>query len=158
MAASPPMAHCNTHRSGSADVRPGPAWGGLPSISWGPSGCPLPSCPSDSVPQALGQEHTSLSLPFRERKVSSGPWESWDLQDARYVQGAGQKDCWGKTVCVIPLLLLPSIFPSIRVFCSESALCMRWPKLKRLSSGSGHVQGSHLPPGKAVAWLLGDFF
>ena len=27
-----------------------------------------------------------------------------------------------------PLLLLPSIFPSIRVFSSESVLCMRWPK------------------------------
>jgi hypothetical protein len=27
-----------------------------------------------------------------------------------------------------PLLLLPSIFPSIRVFSDESALCMRWPK------------------------------
>ena len=26
------------------------------------------------------------------------------------------------------LLLLPSIFPSIRIFCSESALCIRWPK------------------------------
>ena len=27
-----------------------------------------------------------------------------------------------------PLLLPPSIFPSIRVFSKESALCMRWPK------------------------------
>ena len=27
-----------------------------------------------------------------------------------------------------PLLLLPSIFPSIRVFSNESTLCMRWPK------------------------------
>ena len=27
-----------------------------------------------------------------------------------------------------PLLLLPSIFPSIRVFCNESALHIRWPK------------------------------
>ena len=27
-----------------------------------------------------------------------------------------------------PLLLLPSIFPSIRVFPSESVLCIRWPK------------------------------
>ena len=27
-----------------------------------------------------------------------------------------------------PLLLLASIFPSIRVFFSESALCIRWPK------------------------------
>ena len=27
-----------------------------------------------------------------------------------------------------PLLLLPSIFPSIRDFSNESALCIRWPK------------------------------
>ena len=29
--------------------------------------------------------------------------------------------CW-------PLLFLPSIFPSIRVFSNESVLCIRWPK------------------------------
>ena len=27
-----------------------------------------------------------------------------------------------------PLLLLPSVFPSIRFFSKESALCIRWPK------------------------------
>ena len=27
-----------------------------------------------------------------------------------------------------PLLLLPSVFPSIRVFSNESALCISWPK------------------------------
>ena len=27
-----------------------------------------------------------------------------------------------------PLLLLPSIFPSIRVFSNQSVLCIRWPK------------------------------
>ena len=27
-----------------------------------------------------------------------------------------------------PLLLLPSIFPNIRVFLNESVLCIRWPK------------------------------
>ena len=27
-----------------------------------------------------------------------------------------------------PLLLLPSVFPRIRVFSNESALCVRWPK------------------------------
>ena len=27
-----------------------------------------------------------------------------------------------------PLLLLPSIFSSIRVFSNESVLCIRWPK------------------------------
>ena len=32
-----------------------------------------------------------------------------------------------------PLLLPPSVFPSIRVFSSESALCTRWPKYWRFS-------------------------
>ena len=27
-----------------------------------------------------------------------------------------------------PLLLLPSVFPSIRVFSNESVICIRWPK------------------------------
>ena len=31
------------------------------------------------------------------------------------------------------LLLLPSIFPTIRVFSNESALCIRWPKYWRFS-------------------------
>ena len=35
-----------------------------------------------------------------------------------------------------PLLLLPSIFPSIRVFSSELALCIRWPKYWRFSFSS----------------------
>ena len=32
-----------------------------------------------------------------------------------------------------PLLLLPSIFPSIRVFSNESVLCIRWPKDRSFS-------------------------
>ena len=31
-------------------------------------------------------------------------------------------------ILCLPLLLQPSIFPSIRVFSNESALCIRWPK------------------------------
>ena len=31
------------------------------------------------------------------------------------------------TICLL-LLLLPSIFPSIKVFSRESVLCIRWPK------------------------------
>ena len=41
-----------------------------------------------------------------------------------------------------PLLLLPSIFPRNRVFSSESALCIRWPKYWsfsfNISPSSGH--------------------
>ena len=35
-----------------------------------------------------------------------------------------------------PLLLLPPIFPSIRVFSNESTLCMRWPKYWSFSFSS----------------------
>ena len=32
-----------------------------------------------------------------------------------------------------PLLLLPSVLPSIRVFSSELAVCIRWPKYRSFS-------------------------
>ena len=35
-----------------------------------------------------------------------------------------------------PLLLLPSVFPSIKVFSSESALCLRWPQCWSFSISS----------------------
>ena len=34
---------------------------------------------------------------------------------------------WGKILCC-PLLLPPSIFPSIKVVSNESVLCIKWPK------------------------------
>ena len=37
-----------------------------------------------------------------------------------------------------PLLLLPSIFPSIRVFSNESVLCIRWPKYGSFSFSINH--------------------
>ena len=43
-----------------------------------------------------------------------------------------------------PLLLLPSIFPSIRVFSNDSALCMRWPKY---CSCSFNISPSNEHPG-----------
>ena len=39
-----------------------------------------------------------------------------------------------------PLLLLPPILPSIRVFSNESTLCMRWPK-RNLSKMVGAARG-----------------
>ena len=46
------------------------------------------------------------------------------------------------TLCC-PLLLLPSIFPSIRVFSNESVLCIRWPKYCSFSfSPSNEYSGS----------------
>ena len=48
-----------------------------------------------------------------------------------------------------PLLLLPSIFPSIRVFSSESALSIRWPKYWSFSFS--------LSPSKAYSGFLWDW-
>ena len=45
-----------------------------------------------------------------------------------------------------PLLLSPSIFPSIRVFSSELALCIRWPKYWSFSFRS-------VPPMNIQNWL-----
>ena len=52
-----------------------------------------------------------------------------------------------------PLLLLPSIFPSIRVFSSESALCIRWPKYW---SFTFNINSSSKHPGQIsfrIDWL-----
>ena len=52
-----------------------------------------------------------------------------------------------------PLLLLPSIFPSISVFCNESALCIRWPKYWSFSFS---ISPSNEHPGLIsfrMAWL-----
>ena len=45
-----------------------------------------------------------------------------------------------------PLLLLPSVFSSIRVFSKESVLCIRWPKYWRFSLAvQTWAKGSSLP-------------
>ena len=51
-----------------------------------------------------------------------------------------------------PLLLLPSIFPSIKVFSNESALCIRWPKYW---SFSFNISPSNEHPGlvSRMDWL-----
>ena len=45
-----------------------------------------------------------------------------------------------------PLLLLPPIPPSIRVFSNESTLCMRWPKSTGVSALAS------FPPKKSQGW------
>ena len=49
-------------------------------------------------------------------------WSSLKLMSIELVTLSNHLNLWHH------LLLLPSIFPSIRVFSSELALCIRWPK------------------------------
>ena len=57
----------------------------------------------------------SLTFPDLSPRVCSNscPWSWW---------------CHPTNSSCYPLLLLPSVLPSIRVFSSESAHCIRWPK------------------------------
>ena len=48
---------------------------------------------------------------------------------------SSQSDVISHLILCRPLLLLPPIPPSIRVFSNESALCMRWPKYWSFSFG-----------------------
>ena len=41
----------------------------------------------------------------------------------------GVSDAMQPSHLLLPLLLLPSIFPSIRVFSNELAFCIKWPKV-----------------------------
>ena len=58
-----------------------------------------------------------------------------------------------------PLLLLPSIFPSIGVFSNESVLCIRWPKyFSRGTSFShpckGSIEDSGVPIFSHISFFL----
>ena len=50
---------------------------------------------------------------------------SWSLPKLTSIQSVMPSN---HLILSCPLLLLPSVFPSIRVFSSESALRIRWPK------------------------------
>ena len=51
------------------------------------------------------------------------------------------------------LLLPPSIFPSIRVFSNESALCIRWPKYWHFSFSISHSNEYLGPISFRLDWL-----
>ena len=55
---------------------------------------------------------------------------SWNLLKLMFIESAMPHN--HLTLCC-PLLLLPSIFPSIRVFSNELTLCISWPKYQGFS-------------------------
>ena len=74
--------------------------------------------------------HTSLSI--------TNTWSPPKLMSIESVMASNH------LILCRPLLLLPSIFPSIRVFSNESVLHMRWPKYWSFSfsiSRSNHYSG-----------------
>ena len=51
--------------------------------------------------------------------------KSWNLLKLMYIELVMPSN---HLILCCPFLLLPSIFPSIRVFSNDLALCIRWPK------------------------------
>ena len=74
---------------------------------------------SDSAVPWTAARQASLSIPSSQSLLKLMSVES--VMPSNYL------------ILCCPLLLLPSIFPSIRVFSSESVLHIRWPKYWRFS-------------------------
>ena len=73
----------------------------------------LKSCPTFCDPWAVARP-VSLSFTI-----------SWNLPKLMSIESVMPSS---HLVLCCPLLLLPSIFPSIKVFSNESAVCIRWPE------------------------------
>ena len=59
------------------------------------------------------------------RQASLSITNSWSLLKRMYIESVMPSN---HLILCRPLLLPPSIFPSMRVFSNESILCIRWPK------------------------------
>ena len=71
------------------------------------------SCPTLCYPM----NHSTLGLPIHH--------QLWSLPKPMSIESVMPSN---HLILCPPLLHLPSIFPTIRVFSNESALCIRWPK------------------------------
>ena len=59
------------------------------------------------------------------RQASLSITKSWSLLKLISIESVMP---YNQLILCCPLLLPPSIFPSVRVFLNESVLCIRWPK------------------------------
>ena len=81
------------------------------------------SCPTLCDPM----NHSTPGLPIHYEFPESTQTIEWTQMPIELVMPSNH------LILCHPLLLLPSIFPSIRVFSNESALRIRWPKYWRFS-------------------------
>ena len=77
------------------------------------------------------------------RQASLSITNSWSLLKLMSMESVMPSN---HLILCCPLLLLPSIFPSIRVFSNESVLCIRWPKYWSFSFS--------ISPSSKYLWLI----
>ena len=78
-----------------------------------------------TVVQSLSRVQLFVTPRTAARQVSLSLTITWNLFKLMSIESVMPSN---HLLLCCPLLLLPSIFPSIRVFSSESALLIRWPK------------------------------
>ena len=88
-----------------------------------------PVCLFSSV-QLLSRVLLFVSPWTPARKASLSITNSWSLLKLMSIESVRPSN---HLILCRPLLLPPSIFPSIRVFSNESVLCIRWPKYRSFS-------------------------
>ena len=72
--------------------------------------------------QIADNDEAADKLAEANMKVATISWSLLKSMSIRSVMPSNS------LILCCPVLLLPSVFPSIRVFSSELALCIRWPK------------------------------
>ena len=86
----------------------------------------LSSSPQSSVQfSSVAQSCPTLCDPMDHSQASLSITNSWSLAKLMSIESVMPSN---HLILCYPLLLLPSIFPSIRVFSNESAPQIRWPK------------------------------
>ena len=91
------------------------------------------SCPTLCDPIDLAACQISLSI--------TNFWSLLKLMSIKLVMSSNH------LILCRPLLFLPSIFPSIRVFSNESVLCIRWPKYWSFSISPSNEYSGWFPWG-----------
>ena len=84
-----------------------------------------PYCFPPSVQFSRSVVSNSATLWIAALQASLSITNSWSLLTLTSIELVMPSN---RLILCRPLLLLPSIFPSIRVFSKESVLCIRWPK------------------------------
>ena len=99
--------------------------------------CTFQTFPITDVTKKFGTQLPSSSVQFRHSVVDSvTPWTaarqaSLSITNSRSLLKLMSIELVmpsNHLILCLPLLLPPSIFPSIRFFFNESVLCIRWPK------------------------------
>ena len=81
--------------------------------------------PFISAVQSLSRVRLFMTSWTAAHQASLSITNSWNLPKPMSIESVMPSS---HLILCRPLLRLPSIFPSIRVFSNESALCIRWPK------------------------------